>query len=64
MRQAKSSLEEQRQNWQAEAARRQVVIHSQGRWVVELEQVRAWLEAKRGYWETEAGHCRDIIEKQ
>ena len=58
----KAWLEEQRANWQAQAAERERVVQEQQAWIGELEQGKAWLEAQRAAWQTRAEHWQTRAE--
>ena len=44
-------LEDQRQQWQAQAEDRERAVQEQQAWIGELEAGKAWLEEQRGNWE-------------
>ena len=44
-------LEDQRQQWQAQAEDRERAVQEQQAWIGELEGGKAWLEEQRGNWE-------------
>ena len=44
-------LEDQRQQWQAQAEDRERAVQEQQAWIGELEAGKAWLEDQRGNWE-------------
>ena len=57
-------LEEQRQNWHAEANKLSMIMEQQQQWVNTLEQARAWSDEQQKNWQSEAEHITRLFTEQ
>ena len=60
----RSWLEDQWQQWQAQAEEREQVVQEQKAWIGELEQGKVWLEEQWAGWQAQAEERERVVQEQ